>query len=342
MSPTCSSNPLAGSTARSATVRITVAGVLSQLATQTQAELSQPHSGVRSRCDAGCRARGRSPLGRAAGGTARGARARGGSRRLPLRGRPPAERPRARRLRRRQRQYRPSGLRAARVGGAGAQRAGPGHLRRRPRATTRPPRRELRRQIAKLEAALVAPPARQRSRSGERGARRRAALLSTEGLEAVRDELVARLQRARRRACRGAGAAGAARGRGAARRRTPGNAEPQPGLGSGGSAPSAPERARDLVDRARARELVALREGALRREVHARAGRVERDAGQLGAAVLRPGDRRGSATRCRRARSRRCRSPRWRCPRRRTPRPRASRSSGRRAAAARSAEASPS
>jgi DNA-binding transcriptional regulator YhcF (GntR family) len=56
-------------------------------------------------------------------------------------------------------------------------------------------RRELRRQIAELEAALVRlppPPA----LAGERPARdvSPAALLSTEGLEAVRDELVARLR----------------------------------------------------------------------------------------------------------------------------------------------------
>ena len=121
MSPTCSSNPLAGSTARSATVRITMAGVLSQLATQTQAELSQPHSGVRSGCDTGCRARGRPSLGRAAGGTARGARACGGSRRRPVHGRPPAEPPGAGRRRGGERQHRPLGLRAARERGPGAQ-----------------------------------------------------------------------------------------------------------------------------------------------------------------------------------------------------------------------------
>ena len=49
-------------------------------------------------------------------------------------------------------------------------------------------RRELRRQIAQARGGAGAPPAAPRSRTASEAARRRARLLSTEGLEAVRDE----------------------------------------------------------------------------------------------------------------------------------------------------------
>ena len=168
MSPTCSSNPLAGSTARSANVRIT--WLVCYHSWPHRRKLSwHSHTvgyplGVTPDVELAVDRRSGVP-----GGTARGACARCGSRRRPLPRRPPAERPRARRLRRSQRQYRPSGLRAARVGGTGQQRARPGHLhRRRARRRGHP--------------ARAAPPDREAGR-----------LLSTEGLEAVRDDLVTRL-----------------------------------------------------------------------------------------------------------------------------------------------------
>ena len=107
-------------------------------------------------------------------------------------------------------------------------------------------RRELHRQIAELEAALVRlpPPPLSPEGSGHTAARA-AALLSTEDLEAVRDRLVARLARARRAARGRAPAARAARGRGRGARRprrsrTRRRAAPHRALRGPGSAGSAP------------------------------------------------------------------------------------------------------
>ena len=127
-------------------------------------------------------------------------------------------------------------------------------------------RRELRRQIAQLEGALARlPPA--PALADDRSVSRRAGptLLSTRDLEAVRDELLTQLgvldaqREAVRRRLEQLGVEEAVPEASPRRGR---RASPAPG--SGGSGPSRPpERARDLVDRARAGQRVALREGAL-------------------------------------------------------------------------------
>ena len=165
----------------------------------------------------------------------------------------------------------PPVVRAPRARGPGAQRAGPRHVRepaarqrrRRPRPARAAPADRAARG-ARWRASLRRP-ARPASRAGA-ASRRGRTLLSTQELEAVRDELLARL-----RELDAAAAEAVRRGWSSSRSRKPCRRHPRGGRRRASPAPgqlgrrlAAPERARDLVDRARARAAsVALRERAL-------------------------------------------------------------------------------